>query len=508
MLQILPKNSKVLSYFLLSFLLFLDSTNHSALELRSIANTATSYYTAGVVEFRPATNVSNLLEENLAAYLDIIASVEAANTDIIVFPESTLNSKPTSTFVPNPSTSDSDPELVPCLLGNTSIYAEFLVQISCSARQSRKYLVINLTEREHCTETSEDPRPCASDGLNIYNTNVVFDREGRVISRYRKWNLFSEPKNTTNSVELAFFDTDFGVRFGHFICFDILFYEPGQLLVNLGITDFVFPTMWFSQLPFLTSVQFQQSWSYANDVNFLAAGASQPAVGSTGTAIFAGRKGALISVMNKGEGERRLYVAKVLKKKQRQQSVQALQLQRSSFAATSRQSRISEEDIRLKRDYLELYESEVLDLSNAPVPLKRDLCYKTFCCHFELQWHPLFNSSTMSDYYAYRLGAYEGIRKEEGADGTNALRNCAVFACVGADIADCGKTLPAVIVQQQYAFDRIMIEADFEMNSPALVMPNSLRDDLLPLNVNEFVWEESKSAEYCNAEPLDFRYLW
>lgn len=53
--------------------------------------------------------------------------------------------------------------------------------------------------------------------------------------------------------EIVIFQTDFGVNFGIFICFDILFHEPALQLTRLRqITDFVYPTAWFSEVPFLT----------------------------------------------------------------------------------------------------------------------------------------------------------------------------------------------------------------------------------------------------------------
>lgn len=72
--------------------------------------------------------------------------------------------------------------------------------------------------------------------------------------RYHKYNLFGErANNVPPSVEYAVFDTDFGVRFGVFICFDILFDKPAaQLARERGVTDFVFSAAWFSEVPFLT----------------------------------------------------------------------------------------------------------------------------------------------------------------------------------------------------------------------------------------------------------------
>lgn len=202
------------------------------------------YYTAGVVEFRTASNWS----DNLAAYVQIIGSSEASATDIIVFPEATLAGLTAASFAPAP-----DQLITPCLTDpNAEYYAEYVVAISCAARSARKYVVINFSERQLCSDTPEDTRPCAASGYNVFNTNLVFDRGGVVISRYRKVNLFGEPRNTTYQPEIVTFETDFNVTFGHFICFDILFFTPVQELVEQGVRDFVFPTMWFSQLPFLT----------------------------------------------------------------------------------------------------------------------------------------------------------------------------------------------------------------------------------------------------------------
>ncbi|XP_050328279.1 vanin-like protein 1 [Bactrocera neohumeralis] len=482
-------NCKTLTLWLACALLLLQPTQQSPLKPLAVDDTNSTeslYYTAGVVEFRPSRNASDVaLADNLAGYLEIISSEAAEPTDIIVFPESTLNGGDTATYVPEPESATT-----PCLLGNTSDYSDFLVQISCAARAARKYIVINLTERSQCVVSAADPRPCAPNGLNIFNTNVVFDREGKVISRYRKWNLYGEPKNTTYSADLSSFDTDFGVVFGHFVCFDILFYEPAQRLVSMGFTDVIFTSMWFSQIPFLTGVQFQESWAYSNDVNVLAAGSSLPAVGSTGSGIYAGRAGPILSVMNTGEGERRIYVARVPKKTQNKRSVPVATKLTETVVKPKATQRLNQADITLKRDYLENYESILLDLTNASSRAEYDVCHKTFCCHFELQWHQLTTGSG-GQYYTYRLGAYEGMRNEAGAYTTNAIRNCAVFTCIGEDIYDCGRIFPADVVQQpQVAFDRISIESNYQTGYPYLLMPNSLRDDLKPLAVNEFVFEQ------------------
>jgi predicted amidohydrolase len=66
--------------------------------------------------------------------------------------------------------------------------------------------------------------------------------------------LFGEPGfSTTADAEISILDTDFGVQFGMFICFDIMFEKPAvQLVKEWEVTDIVYPTAWFSELPFLT----------------------------------------------------------------------------------------------------------------------------------------------------------------------------------------------------------------------------------------------------------------
>uniref|UniRef100_T1GAT7 CN hydrolase domain-containing protein n=1 Tax=Megaselia scalaris TaxID=36166 RepID=T1GAT7_MEGSC len=152
----------------------------------------------------------------------------------------------------------------PC--GNSTY--DFLSDLSCKARELGTYLVVNLYEKERCTVATQnaknDPRNCSPTGWSKFNTNVVFDRKGVVIARYRKTHLYGEPGvNVTYSPEHVTFDTDFGVKFGTFICFDMLFESPAQDLVKkYNVTDFVYPTYWFSELPFLTASSVSQKHAF------------------------------------------------------------------------------------------------------------------------------------------------------------------------------------------------------------------------------------------------------
>lgn len=52
--------------------------------------------------------------------------------------------------------------------------------------------------------------------------------------------------------DIAIFETDFGVKFGLIICFDLNFENPVAKLIEKDVENFAFPTMWFSELPFYT----------------------------------------------------------------------------------------------------------------------------------------------------------------------------------------------------------------------------------------------------------------
>lgn len=464
-----------------------------------------NFYTAGVVEFR---HTPDDWSANLEGYLQIIYSENASSTDIIVFPEATLNSIDTASFVPAP-----EKNISPCLTDPESkLYAEYLVKLSCAARNVSKYVVINLSERQLCSDTPEDTRPCASNGYNVFNTNVVFDRNGTVISRYRKIHLYGEPRNSTYLPEIAFFETDFNVTFGHIICFDILFYQPGQeLILDMGIRNFVFPSMWFSQLPFLTAVQVQQGWAYSNNVNLLAAGSSRPEVGSSGTGIYHGRDGTILSTMQLVEGERRIYVAKVPKYEEN------IRINPKSLGKQLKKIHIppNTEQFKMKRDDVERYETVSLEFlmdQAGESSVNREVCHGQICCQFQLQWRILSPELASNiSYYHYRLAAYDGWRNEQKVD-ENYLRNCGIFACTGSKIEDCGKLVDGL--QPRVAFTRLQIEATYPKSQEFLFTPNSVMDNLLPLEPKQFEWsmEELKDrnqlkVRFAMAKSLELQNL-
>lgn len=56
-------------------------------------------------------------------------------------------------------------------------------RLSCMARSNSIYVVANIGDKKPCN--SSDPG-CPRDGRYQYNTNVVFDSEGKLVARYHK----------------------------------------------------------------------------------------------------------------------------------------------------------------------------------------------------------------------------------------------------------------------------------------------------------------------------------
>lgn len=139
------------------------------------------YYVAGVVEFASHFNDYENPKEQLKIvtkrYLSMIESPEAANVDILVFPELSLNQVDTAATIPH-----QNDIVAPC---NNSNYSPVVQNISCAAKTHKKYVVINLTSQHNCTKGTIDPdsrTTCPNDGVIFYNTAMAFDRKGYVIA--------------------------------------------------------------------------------------------------------------------------------------------------------------------------------------------------------------------------------------------------------------------------------------------------------------------------------------
>ncbi|XP_012266871.2 vanin-like protein 2 [Athalia rosae] len=459
-------------------------------------------YVGAVAEYHPVLtgdNGTEIANENAKNFITMMAKAAEHNADIIVFPENGLTvgftySKENRTMYPSFSTFLPDDNAhVPCKNSET-VVIEALQSLSCAAQNYSMYVVINLMEMKKCNASETESHGCPSDGLFFYNTNVVLDRNGTIISRYRKFNLFAEPGvDVTSTADVASFTTDFDVTFGHFICFDILFKEPALTLVkDYNITDIVYPTHWFSEMPYLTTLQVQASWSYANDVNFLASSFNNPSSGSGGSGIYAGKDGHLITYWPEYSSNALLVatVPKLINGERNVSLVSSTSALYYAFNDSEISTLVGLEVIPQRlfaQENLTLFTTSELDFVNGTTEISKEVCNREFCCSFHVNSNFANESVTeTSKYYKYRIAVFNGIRLYPGI-GTGGIQVCSIISCTDATLESCGTRFAVTDdVVTATVFHSIVISGNFSTDADMAQMPSSLTTDILPLNPSDF----------------------
>ncbi|XP_050356736.1 vanin-like protein 3 [Nymphalis io] len=183
------------------------------------------------------------------------AIVDVSNTDINSSKYASLIREAGETDVdllvlPTPRNVVSETEFN-CINGVDN-YDEIIKSLSIAAKDARVYVLAQLIERYSCQNREE-----------LIRSNVVFDRNGAVISVYRK-PVNSRSKCNTTVSKMAHFTTDFGVTFG-------VLMEDDIILTNVkhinGIKNFIVSTS--SETAFLFAKQFSTFWAYTNNINVI-----------------------------------------------------------------------------------------------------------------------------------------------------------------------------------------------------------------------------------------------
>jgi predicted amidohydrolase len=116
-----------------------------------------------------------------------------------------------------------------------------------------------------------------SDDGRIYNTSIVINPQGEVVTRYRKMFPFLPYEQDVGAgTEFCVFDVDGIGRFGLSICYDIWFPETTRTLTSMGAEVLLHPVLTGTidrdvelSIARATAAQFQ---TYVFDINGLAAG--------------------------------------------------------------------------------------------------------------------------------------------------------------------------------------------------------------------------------------------
>ena len=210
------------------------------------------------------------------------AQARSLGAQIIVFPEYGIQAdEPFSnwTRAPGPGSIVPFTEPIPHLHANPCVApqrfpgANISVALSCMAVRHNMTIVAAYGDLVTCAPAGP---PCRADGMAMYNTAVAFGEDGTVIGRYHKHHLFEEPYYDVDATQnRTTFVTSFGVEFGVFICFDIIF---EVLPWPKSVTHFVFPTEWSNTFfPGLTAHREQQLWTALHGAVLLAANQGQNA---------------------------------------------------------------------------------------------------------------------------------------------------------------------------------------------------------------------------------------
>ncbi|XP_066401849.1 pantetheinase-like isoform X2 [Molothrus aeneus] len=237
----------------------------------------------------PASDALALMNKNMDVLEGAIKEAAQQGAHIIVTPEDGIygwqftreSIYPYLEDIPDPAVN-----WIPCTDPSRFGPAPVQERLSCMARNNSIYVVANIGDKKLCN--SSDPS-CPRDGRYQYNTDVVFDTQGKLVARYHKYNLFlgENQFNYPKEPEAVTFETPFG-KFGIFTCFDILFYEPAVVLVSkMQVDTVLFPTAWMNVLPFLTAIEFHSAWAMGMGVNLLSANTHNTSMEMTGSGIYA-----------------------------------------------------------------------------------------------------------------------------------------------------------------------------------------------------------------------------
>lgn len=455
------------------------------------ASTASKGYTAAVYEHvtvsksgvQTRSQALGVMKENVAVFQENARLAKEKGSDIIVFPEDGLYgfkfTRRDEVFlyldnIPNPPSLGTSWN--PCTEPDRFKNTEVIHLLSCMARNFSIAVVANMGDVEYCKKTS-DPH-CPDDGRYQFNTDVAFDTDGTLLARYHKVHLFSIEKtlfNAPRQPEVVTFTTSFGVTFGVFTCFDLLFYDPA-IVLGESVSNIVFPTAWMDGLPTLISVGIQQGWSRALSVNFLAANQHFPPLKMTGSGIYS-RGVALQYVHDMQTSEGHLLVARVPN----------ADLPKDNFHEKSAELKLDQSS---EETFTSLVRSDpytFVKLSGAHGTVS--VCTPGLCC----QANYSIVSETPFGNEMFAFGAFNGHHKNPGG---YYIQACILLKCASMEEHSCGSSTTT----SSTIFKSFAIKGNF--SNETYVYPEVILSDLQIISGKETEYSGHKMVVSSFNKPL------
>ncbi|XP_028401466.1 pantetheinase-like [Dendronephthya gigantea] len=440
-----------------------------------------------------------IMRRNTAVYSEQAREAFKQGAQIIVFPEDGIYGidhrrdtiKPYLEPIPEVSNVSS---INPCI--DPQPNTDILNELSCIAKNNSIALVANMGDIQHCSKS--DPN-CPKDGRYQYNTDVVFDRNGRLLAKYHKQHLYFEKAfNTPTKCEFVTFVTSFQVRFGVFTCFDMLFKDPAiDLVQTYGIQNIVFPTAWFHGFPMIISIEFQQAWSRVNCVNLIAADLYIPeAEFSTGSGIYdCGEP--KIYLFNQKLIEKRLLVATLNGNRNALNGIRGRQakLYRRDNTASDLDDTFTTRNI--EKFQMKQYKNVDTFKGNVAGNMftmsklvssesEISLCGEHLCCHLN---YGLPKGKEFTESFA--LGAFLG----ENRNGFY-WEVCLLLKCFSSEESSCGRA----VMDSETVFESFTMTGNFSSN--ALVFPTAMGNGFSLLSTNEIKFQENSISGDALEQPL------
>lgn len=409
-----------------------------------------------------------IMQTNTGVYREKVHAARQQGAQIIVFPEDGIYGPGYSRdeiqhfLEPIPDVSKSSKPLIPCTDPRKLPNTEILQELSCMALNNSIALVANMGDIKYCTET--DPN-CPPDGRYQFNTDVVFDTDGRLLAKYHKQHLFHEKQfNTPVHCEFVTFVTSFKVRFGVFTCFDLLFKSPAiDLVRKYGVRNIVFPTAWFDGFPMLNAVQFQQAWSRSTCVNFIAANLNLPIINFTGSGIYTCGEFKTYTY-GTDPSKKRLLIATLTDLEESDKNslwwkprYSATIVKRDKIRCKSKEVHIS----RTRKTFTARVLHDLYTLTKLVAPEDElSVCGSNMCCNLSYKIQSNQNDLTES----FALGAFSGNHNPEGYF----LEVCVLLKCLSSEDESCGEA----VEESHTVFQSFRLSGNF--SSKATVFPGVL----------------------------------
>ncbi|XP_027706488.1 vascular non-inflammatory molecule 3-like isoform X2 [Vombatus ursinus] len=319
---------------------------------------------------------------------------------------------------------------IPCTEPKRFGRAPVQTRLSCLARENSIYVVANMGDKKKCDANDSK---CPLDGRYQYNTDVVFDSEGKLVARYHKYNLFlTEVQfNFPKGPSYVTFDTPFG-KFGIFTCFDIMFYDPAVVLVKkFQVDSILFPTAWMNTLPLLSAVPFHSSWARGMRINVLASNLHNTSMHMTGSGIYAPE--AVKVYYYDMETESGQLLLSELKSRPRISSNYPAAVHWSAYAKSVKPFASDQPSFPGIVFFDEFTFIELTkDVGNYTV------CQKDLCCHLS------YKMSEKRTDEVYVLGAFDGLHAVEGE---YYLQICTLLKCQTTDLKTCGTPIASAFTK-------------------------------------------------------------